>query len=488
MIKLRDYQLDTIAALRQKLRDGNRSVILVAATGAGKTTMAADIVKGASMKGTDVFFLAHRKELIEQASARFDEYGLAHGIIKSGNTRVNDEPVQVASKDTLVRRLHLIKGGKQCILIIDECHRSTANTYTKIIDVCKERYDRVFLIGLTATPFRTDGRGLGDLYESFVDLAGMQALIDRGFLVPPRAFSTPDTPDMSDVMLTAGEFNAKQAARKFEVNGLVGGVVSNWLRVAKDRLTVVYSSSLRHNEMLFDAFTSAGISACVVTGNTEDEMRGALLDAFSNRRYQVVINYGVLTEGWDCPEVGCVVIARATMSAGVYIQMAGRGARSFGDKKDYILLDHGNNVLRHGLPQDHRDVSLSGIVKRPSKAASENDSLTTCAVCYAIFSSTLRSCPACGKERPVARKKPPQTVEADLKEIKQSPTSLKKGMRETYKKLVEEATKRGLPLSWARKMYYLEFGQFPKYRKIEPPKKWQKTWNPALSKWEFKLL
>lgn len=483
---LRDYQEEAIDLTRASIKSGKKRPIIVAATGAGKTTIAAHIAKSAHKNGRHVFFMAHRKELIEQCSARFDEEGLDHGIIKAKNPRVNNLPVQVVSKDTLIRRLSLIPSDEKCILIIDEAHRGLGASYLKIIDAFEEQSERLTVIGLTATPFRTDNRGLGEVYDDIIVCLTMQQGIDRKFLVPPTMFSTPRVPDFSSLKKTKGDYREKELEKIFDNADIIGDIVNNWKRKASDRLTVVYASSVRHSKNLAEAFSREGVSACHIDGNTEEEIRSSMLDAFagkSGERYQVICNCGVLTEGWDCPEVSCVVLARKTASRALYIQMAGRGARTYKGKVDYILLDHGDNFKTHGFPQDNAEFTLDGLVAKKKDSEEKFATLKTCSECFAVFKSQPR-CPSCNHFH-VPKIKTYKEIQAELIEMK--PGKRLKCEKEIYKELLAKGKKENRGINWAATQFKKITGRFPKFKGLGPKKEWDKTFNFETNKFEWKL-
>lgn len=357
--QLREYQVKAKADCRAAFQEGHRSVILVCATGGGKTTVAASIIEDAKAKGKRIGFLAHRKELIEQCSKRLDDQGMDHGIIKAGNKRINPRlEIQVASIQTLVRRVvpkegELVPREKPVIdlFIIDECHRAEAATYKKVLSY----YPKAAILGLTATPHRSDGRGLGDIFDVIVQSSTPAELTEMGFLVPARVFSTPMVPDFSKVSKKMGDFAQKEAEKLMDRPELIGDVYSHWKELAHDRQTVIFATSCVHAQHITRAFVDKGERAEYLDGETPEEIRTAILSRLERREAQIVVNVGILTEGWDNPEISCVILAVQTQSLVKYLQMAGRALRTaqWIGKVDCIILDHGGNTMRHEIGRAH---------------------------------------------------------------------------------------------------------------------------------------
>src|SRR3990172_812358 len=200
---LRPYQSEAIAALRDMLRRGLRRVILVSPTGSGKTVMACALMQSAVARGNRVLVLAHRKELIDQCSEKLDRFGVPHGVQMAEHPRWRpQDPVQVASVATLIRRLTGPRRPEAELIVVDECHHARAETYQKILD----SYPGAPVIGLTATPWRSDGKGLGELFQDRVVAATVAQLTASGDLVPSAGFSY-EIPDLAQVRTTGGDYN-----------------------------------------------------------------------------------------------------------------------------------------------------------------------------------------------------------------------------------------------------------------------------------------
>jgi len=226
-------------------------------------------------------------------------------------------PVQVASIQTLVRR----QLPDADIIFIDEAHRSKANTYKKVI----EGYPNAIIVGLTATPFRADGQGLGDVYEDIVHPVKIRKLIEIGSLVPTKVFTALESVDMSDVRIIHGEYDNIEMQNRFTDSRVTSGVVQNYLKNAAGKKTICFNVNVEHSIEMNEIFNSHGIPSAHLDGTTDKAIRDQIVRDFSKGKYQILNNVGLFTEGFDVPDTECVILNRATKSIGLYVQMVGRG-------------------------------------------------------------------------------------------------------------------------------------------------------------------
>ncbi len=378
---LRPYQADGIEALRRSLRAGHRRILAVAPTAGGKTVIFSTIIAAAVARGGTALVLVHREELLDQASAKLTACDVLHGVIKSGRKEQPCWPVQVASIQSLIRR----QVPPSSLVIVDECHHVAAPTHRQVID----RLPDATILGFTATPFRTDGRGLGDVFTDLVEIATPSQLTELGILVPPRVFA-PSAPDLFGVRTTAGDYNRKDLVLRVDTPKLIGSVAEHWGRIVHGRLSVAFAASIEHSKHLAAALCGVGARAVHVDADTDSDVRKTYLDMLARGELDVISNVGLFSEGWDLPRLGAVIVARPTQSTGLWIQMCGRGARAHEGKTDYLLVDHAGNVLRHGFPDEDRIHSLEVTPRR------EPPSLKTCPRCFLVVSVAIASCPACG--------------------------------------------------------------------------------------------
>lgn len=383
-LDLRPYQLDALDRLRAHLTAGKRRIVLVCPTGGGKTIVAAAMVRSAVARGRSVVFVAHRKELIDQAVDKLARFGVESGVIMAQDSRRDDyRPVQVCSIQTLARRLDRLPPAQ--LLIYDEVHHATSNTSRKVL----EAYPAAVVIGLTATPWRSDKLGLADLFEDSVLAATPAELMDGGALVRYDAFAY-DAPDLHDVGMVAGDYNQRELGIACNTTILVGGVVREYLTHAGGRRAIVFPVSIAHSQALTAEFRAAGVVAAHIDCDTPKLERERILTGLASGQITVVASVGVLTEGFDCPTAEVCILARPTKSLGLYMQMIGRVLRPSPGKQRALIHDHSGNIMRHGFPDDARDYALTATPKRTRD-------LHTCPVCNTIFGAIRPdgTCPHC---------------------------------------------------------------------------------------------
>lgn len=456
-VDLRPYQHTAIGNVKRVLRARSRRVLLCAPTGSGKTLTAGAIILSAHAKGSHVLFVAHRKELIDQSVRALSRLGLtAIGVIRAGDKRRDlSQPIQVASIQTLARRPKLDPAPD--LIFIDECHRAASDSYqTHLYDA----YPNAVIIGLTATPCRTDGRPLDGPFDEMVSVASYSELIAGGFIDEPIVFSTPVLPDLSKVRTTGGDFNAEDLEAAMNKGALIGNILTEWQKRSEGRLTVVFAVSVAHSKAIVRLFQEAGVAAEHLDGTTPEAEREAILSRLEAGTTRVVSNCNVLAEGWDQPSVKCLILARPTKSLCLYMQSAGRVLRPWNDVTP-IILDHGGNVDRHGLPHEDRVWSLAAKVKRASGAPS----VKNCPACFAFIAAASKACPHCAHvfAAPVAEAEPlppPVPVDLALRTLTGEDAQLA-FFRRQHKRARELGRKPG----WIMHTFRERFG-------VEPPKGW----------------
>ena len=453
----RPYQVKAIESARRSFAAGHRRILLVSPTGSGKTVVATSIVSGAIERSKRVLVLAHRAEIIEQTSAKLEAIGVDHGVIQADHWRARAWlPVQVVSVPTLARRL--AREPEADILIWDECHHCNSNTYRAVSDA----YPEAIHIGLTATPYRTDGRALGDIFEDLIVVAQVGELIEQGFLVRPRYFA-PFSPDMSAVHTVAGEFNSRETSDVMNQPKLIGDIVDTWRKLANGLTTVCFAASVAHSKAITERFLAAGIPAAHLDGTTPKDERAAVLKKLASREILVLSNCAIISEGWDLPSCSCAILARPTESKCLHTQMLGRIMRATPGKPGAVALDHAGNLQRHGFPTDPQTFSLEGVEKRTK----ENDpSVRVCKRCYCVFYSRQVSCPECGwKPEPKTVLAPDlREAEGELHEVTAEKRRVMASDRERIRLLAKwRATSeaRGYKPGWAAVQFKTLFLRWP---------------------------
>lgn len=410
---LRPYQLAGIDDLKAAIRSRSRfdgtpiegrqpRVLLQFPTGAGKTLTAAAMLAGALEKGNRSMFVAHRLELIDQTVATFAKLGITSiGVIRAGDKRKDmSQPIQVASIQTLARRKIRVDGLR--IIFIDEGHRAYSESYVKFLF---DMYPEAVFVLLSATPCRSDGKPLGKYVDAIVAGPTYSSLILGGHLVAPHVYSTPVLPDLSSVRTTAGDYNAEDLEVAVNRRALIGNLLSEWQKRGQGHRTVAFAVSVAHSQAIVEMFRDAGVSAEHLDGTTEEGERRAILARLASGETRLVSNVGVLCEGWDLPACKCMLLARPTKSLALYMQMAGRILRPW-EGVTPVILDHGGNVDRHGMPHEDREWSLEGKPKKSKGAPAK-----TCKSCFAMIAAALMVCPHCGYEFPAPVSPEPTPME-----------------------------------------------------------------------------
>lgn len=445
---MRPYQIESLNAIRQGIRSGAKAQVLQLATGAGKTVIASEIMKGAQAKGNRAFFIVDSLELIDQAAARFCTDGMAVGVIQ-GQHEMTDyaQPIQVATIQTLRNRWPSLAGRLlPSVVVIDECH-VVHQYHEAIIGEC--RMKGIPVIGLSATPFR---KGLGTIFDSLVVGATTKQLTDLGFLVPAICYA-PFVPDLKGIKTSGnGDWADDALAELMGDAKIVGDVIEQWFKLAEGRQTIVFAANVAHSRLLCAEFVKRGIKAAHIDGYERDmSVRTSIIKSFRNGDINVLCNVAVLTKGFDAPETSCVVLARPTKSLMLHIQQIGRGLRTAQGKENLIIIDHAGNCLRNGLPTDQLPEELDDGKLERNLDRKEKDKkepvMKPCVSCG--YLSTKHVCPSCGF-KPELRKDV-EVIDGELYEIT---SGLKRKfepaeIRVLYSELLGYAIKKGYARGWA---------------------------------------
>jgi superfamily II DNA or RNA helicase len=389
-VELRPYQLDVIERGAAQLRRGVKRLIIQAPTGAGKTHISSEIMRRGVAKGKRWLFLAARRRLIEQKSARLDLFGVPHSVFMAGHRPDLRQPVMVASRDTILSRC--VRNNWMDLpdfdgIMIDECHGCTGKEYQALLD----RWPHAHKIGLTATPTTGDGFGLGKWFDAIECTVPVSQLIREGYIVPLKVYA----PDRKGYKCQ---------------KGLRGNPVSHWQRLAEGRPTVLFAANRLASRDVVAQFNAAGIAAAHIDAHTSDQDRDQVIRQIRAGFLQVVSNVGIWTEGVDISELSCCILYRVCGSYITYAQAVGRVMRPCEGKRDAILIDHAGACTRHGFCDEDIEWTLDAgdsIDARNKKARKAGSRATpiTCPKCSIVFSGSI-TCPACGHALP-ARMRPP---------------------------------------------------------------------------------
>lgn len=426
-IVLRDYQQDLIDRAATALTQHPR-VLIQAPTGAGKTALSAHMVGGAAGKGRRILFLVHRAELLRQSSAAFQLQGIQHGIIASGQSFNPYERIHIGSIGTVAKRLAKIP--KPNLVVVDEAHHAAAKSWGDVLRGLEPRW----IIGLSATPCRLDGRGLAEHFDVIVPGPPVAELIERKFLSPFRVFA-PSTLDLSGVRTTAGDYNKADVEAAADKPAIIGDAVLHYQKLSPGKRAVAFCVSIKHAEHVVAQFRSAGVSAEHIDGSMHPVDRAAALRRFETGQTLVLASVDLVSEGFDLPAIEAAIALRPTKSLSLWLQQVGRVLRPAPGKDEAIVLDHVGNTAQHGFPDDPREWTLEGRKKRERKAGDANP-VRQCPSCYHVHRPS-NVCPACGHMYAAASRQVEER-EGELAEVKR-PAKLTPEQADRRKRLIREA-------------------------------------------------
>lgn len=457
-MKLRPYQQDAYNAAHHSWNSGARNTLLVEPTGGGKTVILSKIVKdhpGASCS------IAHRQELVGQMAMALARNGVRHRIIgpdevvrrishaqktELGQSFYDSSAMcAVAGVDTLKRRAsQLTRWLPQVTMWVqDEAHHLLrSNKWGDAADL----FPNAKGLGVTATPIRADGKGLGrhadGLFDDMYVGPSMRELINMGYLTDYRIFAPPSDLDLDGVKVTGtGEFSPTQLKQRVQKSHIVGDVVKHYLRLARGKLGVTFVDSIETAGNIAKEYRAAGVPAEVVTGETPDNVRAEILARFKRREILQLVNVDLFGEGFDLPAIEVVSMARPTQSYSLYAQQFGRALRlmlpdilagawdTYTDeqrrqhiaespKPCAIIIDHVGNFMRHGRPDSPKEWSLDRREKRSKKKRDPDDlPMKSCTSCTGAYESFRLSCPYCGHIPIPTVRSSPEFVDGDLVEL-----------------------------------------------------------------------
>lgn len=344
-MELRKYQQESINSIQKEWDNGRKRTLLVLPTGCGKTVVFTKLAEEMVKQGKRVLILAHRTELLEQASDKlFKITGLKTALEKADSTAIGSWcRVSVGSVQTLQRdkRLNQFPKDYWDVIIVDEAHHILSDGYMKVM----KYFDAANVLGVTATPDRSDMRNLGSYFDSLAYEYSLVQAIKEGYLSKIKALTIPLTLDLSNVSMSAGDFKASDVGTALDP--YLEQIADEMVKQCADRKTVVFLPLVKTSQKFRDILNAKGFRAAEVNGESKD--RAEVLEDFEKDRYNVLCNSMLLTEGWDCPSVDCVVVLRPTKVRALYSQMVGRGTRLHPGKEELLLLDFLWHTERHEL-------------------------------------------------------------------------------------------------------------------------------------------
>jgi len=391
---LRPYQTDLFNAARQSYRDGFKYPCIVLGCGGGKSCIASEMAKQATLKGNRVLFIVHRVELVKQITDTFKWWGVDMNLCTVGMVQ------------TITRRT--AKMDEPELIITDEGHHGVSNSYRKIYDA----FPNAKRITFTATPIRLSGGGLGDVNDILVSGVSTKWLIANEYLAPFDYYA-PSVADLSGLHVKHGEFVTEEVVAKLNKPAIYGDVIKYYRQLSDGKQAICYCASVEHSKMMAVEFNFAGIIAAHLDGTTEDEERKKIVEDFRSGDVKIICNCEILGEGFDVPDCNTSILLRPTKSMVLYIQQSMRCLRYLPGKRA-VIIDHVGNYARFGLPDADREWSLEPKAKKESTAP--EISVRQCPMCYACHEPSP-ICPRCGYVYPIKERTIEEKKEARLEKI-----------------------------------------------------------------------
>lgn len=402
MVPRRDYQDRLYKKTHDAMARGHKNILVVAATGGGKSYVFASMAEVVALKEEPVLVLVHRDELKKQHQKLFEDLG-----IPTDNIRIESVFTEVN---------HLGEHPTPKLIIADEAHLSMASSWQKVIS-----YYDTYTIGFSASPLRLDGTSLGDCYTYLVtdEAVTVKELIKNKRLAPFEYYSIPNDIDFSELKLQCGDYKVADLEKKMMNAQLYGDIISSYEKYAKGKQVLCFCCSIKHAQAVAEAFSLAGYKSASLDGKMRQSEREATMQAFRDGKIQVLTNCSIISEGVSIDGIEAVILARRTASLALYIQMVGRALR-YQEGKTAIILDHARNYSIHGLPDDDREWSLdSGKKAKPKNEFTEEGTfaIRQCPACFKVFKAPANVCPFCGAQYPLHPREIKQMEEIELKKI-----------------------------------------------------------------------
>jgi len=404
VFRLRSYQRKTIDNVLNSMRQGHKRIIVQQPPRTGKTVIMAEIARKATDKGNRVMFIIHRKEVLVQAKATFRKQDVNMNLATLGMVQ------------TLTRRVN--KLDEPQLILIDEAHHAISNSYRRIIDA----FPNAYILYFTATPIRTGHDQLDQIADDIIVGKSIKWLTQHHFLAPFHYYGLGDI-DRSKLRKAHGDYSSDSMNEAIS-RQIYGHIVDQYQRLAKGKQAVVYCHSIESAKKVTEQFTQAGITAAEIDGDTDSKVRDCLVQKFRDQQLTILANVNLFTEGVDLPNVDCVIMARPTSSLALYLQFSMRCLNPR-KGKTAIIIDHVDNFLNFGLPNNDRNWSEAIITKDKRKSKSIADNGPAIAQCNYCFGTFYRDqiiddcCPLCGHELK-KETKDYKIVNVDLQEIKEN--------------------------------------------------------------------
>ena len=458
MIELRNYQNLAIEKLRKNILSEVRKNILCAPTGSGKTIMFTYMVSRAVARGKKCLIVTDRTELLSQAGGTLEKFGLKPIEIKP-NKKIKslNGILYVGMAQTLKRRvkdqmyIDFLHGLD--LIIFDEAHKQEFNDLMPFI------LNKTIVVGATATPYRDGNQiSLHEFYKDIVEVVTIGELIDIGFLAKPNTFGV--KVDLSKVKTKGGDYDQDQVAKVYDEVKMYHGVYENYIKLTPNKKAIIFASNIASSIQLVQDFKNKGLPIEHIDGTTATAERKRILQWFRETPNALISNVGILNAGFDEPNIDVVILYRATKSISLFLQMCGRGSRVTEIKKEFTILDFGNNVHRHGFWEQERQWNLIKKKKKDGIAPVKD-----CPECLAILPASTMECKYCGHIFQKSEKEEEEELIVELSKL--SYQQIKDEIKTAdFKKLEQIAKAKGYKMGWIYHQIYTQ-GQLEEYAKYK---------------------
>ena len=448
MIQLRNYQQNTINALRKAIQSGKRKLIMCAPTGAGKTVMFSFMLKSAIAKGKKCMVLTHRTELLSQAGGILSNLGCELVNLDAKLKRLPDANLYVAMTQTLARRIsnpeYKTLLSEIDLIIIDESHLQSFNSLLN--------HTNGIVIGATATPIRSGNQAsLDEFYEDIIEECTISQLIADGFLAKPNYYGFKI--DLKGIKTKGGDYDGESLGDYMSRNKIFNGVYENYQRITPNKKALIFAPNVSSSQKLVTELQNKGLPIKHLDANTPN--RADILHWFENTPNAMLSNVGILTAGYDHDKIEVVILYRATKSLPLYLQMVGRGSRVHQTKTEFTILDFGNNIYTHDFWHIDREWKLEKEVKEKGVAP-----VKSCKNCDAILPAVAKFCEYCGAEQPKTAEQIKEELTIELSKI--TPEDVIQYFKvKNWEKLEQFAEYKGYKRSWIH--YRLPLDQLAEY-------------------------
>lgn len=403
MFKLRNYQTETIDQIYQSMKHGHKRIVVQQPPRVGKTVIMAEIARRTTSKGNRVMFIIHRKEVLAQAKTTFKQQD------------VNMDLTTMGMVQSLTRHVSELTAPQ--LIFVDEAHHALAKSYRRILD----SFPNAYVLYFTATPIRTGHDQLDQIADDIIVGKSIQWLTEHHFLAPFHYYGLGDI-DRSKLRKQNGDYSSSSMDEALS-HQIYGHIVEQYQRLASGKQAVVYCHSIGSAKNVTEQFRKANITAEEIDGNTDQTIRDKLVQQFRDQQLMILVNVNLFTEGVDLPNVDCVIMARPTSSLALYLQFSMRCLNPR-KGKTAIIIDHVDNFLNFGLPDNDRDWKQAIVTKDKRKTANSDNgpALAQCSYCFGTFyRKDIHDgcCPLCGHALE-KENKDYKIVNVDLQEIKEN--------------------------------------------------------------------